>query len=88
MARPHVGSPELPAFRAARGSEVDGSQQATGGARERGSSGGGIAPAGASPATDDTRHRDLRRKMVFDLHKEVKKSTHTTHLEEISDMDK
>ncbi|KAK0062649.1 hypothetical protein Bpfe_007854 [Biomphalaria pfeifferi] len=34
------------------------------------------------------KHKDLKRKMVFDLHKEVKKGVNTTVLEEISDMDR
>ncbi|GFS06519.1 hypothetical protein ElyMa_001226600 [Elysia marginata] len=87
MSQSHDVSPELPPFRSSRGSDVD-SAQAHGGRRERererGSSGGGVG----SRTPDESRHRDLKRKMVFDLHKEINKSTHTTHLEEISDMDK
>ncbi|CAL1533279.1 unnamed protein product [Lymnaea stagnalis] len=34
------------------------------------------------------KHKDLKRKMVFDLHKEIKKGINTTSLEEISDMER
>lgn len=34
------------------------------------------------------RHRDLKRKFVFDLHDEIQKPIHTTVLEEISDLDR
>jgi len=34
------------------------------------------------------RHRDLKRKLVFDLHHEIQKPIHTTLLEEISDIDR
>ncbi|KAK3797523.1 hypothetical protein RRG08_054554 [Elysia crispata] len=82
MSRPHNFSPQLPPYRPVRGSDLD-SLQGNGGRRDQGNSG-----SGTSPIVDETRHRDLKRKMVFDLHKEINKSTHTTHLEEISDMDK
>jgi len=34
------------------------------------------------------RHRDLKRKFVFDLHDEIQKPIHTTVLEEISDLER
>lgn len=34
------------------------------------------------------RHRDLKRKFIFQLHEEIEKPIHTTVLEEISDLDR
>ncbi|GFN74991.1 hypothetical protein PoB_000149700, partial [Plakobranchus ocellatus] len=82
---------DIHSSRAPRGSDVDSPQPCGGGRRAnagRQGSGSGSSLA-TSPAHDEaSRHKDLRRKMVFDLHKEIDKSAHTTHLEEISDMDK
>ncbi|RUS77347.1 hypothetical protein EGW08_014901, partial [Elysia chlorotica] len=87
MSRANNLSPQLPPYRAARGSEAESTQPAAG-RREQQSNSGANGGSGASQNVDDTRHRDLKRKMVFDLHKEINKPTHTTHLEEISDIDK